>query len=128
MHYVSQGTGQPVVLIHGNPGSCEDWAGVIRLIAAEQHAVAFDRPGHGHSEKVETEDFGVEAQASLIEGAIEDLGLKRPILVGHSWGAALALACAVHHPDKWRGLVLLAPPHTKAATAGCSGPILPTCH
>jgi pimeloyl-ACP methyl ester carboxylesterase len=109
LRYVSCGSGQPLVFVHGNPGSSEDWAELIRLSAGEHRAVAFDRPGHGQSERGGTEDPDVEAQAYLVECAIAALGLGRPILVAHSWGGALALACAVRHPDNWLGLVLLAP-------------------
>src|SRR5215471_9227076 len=69
LRYLSRGTGQPVVFVHGNPGSSEDWEELIRLSAGEHRAVAFDRPGHGQSERGGTEDPDVEAQAYLIECA-----------------------------------------------------------
>jgi pimeloyl-ACP methyl ester carboxylesterase len=51
LHFVIKGTGRPVVLIHGNPGSCQDWIKLYGPITARYQAVAFDRPGHGQSER-----------------------------------------------------------------------------
>src|SRR5205814_1343638 len=52
LNYVSAGTGRPVVLIHGNPGSHEDFTvSLFDKLSQSYHAIAFDRPGHGHSER-----------------------------------------------------------------------------
>jgi pimeloyl-ACP methyl ester carboxylesterase len=108
MHFVRRGFGRPVVLVHGNPGSCHDWTRVFSQLEVNYRAIAFDRPGHGHSIRP-NQDLPVESQARLLNGALRQLRAERPILVGHSWGAALALAYALNHPDEIAGLVLLAP-------------------
>ena len=46
LHFVIKGAGRPVVLIHGNPGSCQDWARLYTPISSRYQAIAFDRPGH----------------------------------------------------------------------------------
>ena len=108
LHFIIKGRGRPVVLIHGNPGSCRDWSPLYTPLAARYHVLAFDRPGHGHSERsnhgVQTT---VEVQARLLSGALDELHVERPIVVGHSWGAALALTYGLNYPVS--GLVLLAP-------------------
>lgn len=110
LHFVIRGSGRPVVLIHGNPGSCQDWTGVYPLLAARFCAFAFDRPGHGHSDRPRHNgNVTVEVQANLLKSALAICGVERPILVGHSWGAALALIYALSYPDEVSGLVLLAP-------------------
>ena len=110
LHFVIRGAGRPVVLIHGNPGSCQDWARLYGPLAERYQAFAFDRPGHGHSDR---SNHGgavtVEVQAHLLCAALDELRVERPILVGHSWGGALALAYALQYPRDVSGLVLLAP-------------------
>jgi pimeloyl-ACP methyl ester carboxylesterase len=110
LHFVIRGSGRPVVLIHGNPGSSQDWTRLYEPIAARYQATSFDRPGHGHSDRPNYgEDVTVEVQARLLCAALDELRVERPILVGHSWGGALALAYALLHPRDLSGLVLLAP-------------------
>ncbi len=109
LHFVIRGAGRPVVLIHGNPGSCQDWARLYGPLAEHYQAFAFDRPGHGHSDRPNHVDVTVEVQARLLCAALDELRVERPILVGHSWGGALALAYALTYPRDVSGLVLLAP-------------------
>lgn len=109
LHFVIRGSGRPVMLIHGNPGSCQDWMKLFGPLAANYQTLAFDRPGHGHSDRPNHGDVTVEVQASLLRRALDELRVERPILVGHSWGGALALVYALLHPRDVSGLVLLAP-------------------
>lgn len=110
LHFVIKGSGQPVVLVHGNPGSCQDWSRLYAPLSAHYHAMAFDRPGHGHSDRPNHNGaVTVEVQAKLLCAALDQLRVERPILVGHSWGGALALVYAMLYPRDVAGLVLLAP-------------------
>ena len=109
LHFVIKGAGRPVVLIHGNPGSCQDWSRLYVPISAQYQALAFDRPGHGHSQRPNHRDITVEVQAEMLHAALTELKIDQPIVVGHSWGGALALTYALNFPDKLSGAVLLAP-------------------
>ena len=109
LHFVTKGTGRPVVLIHGNPGSCQDWSRLYVPISKQYRAIAFDRPGHGHSERPNHRPITVEVQAEMLHEALQELNIKRPILVGHSWGGSLALVYALMFPEEISGMVLLAP-------------------
>ena len=110
VHYVEGGTGQTVVLIHGNAGSVEDFEfGTIKALSRKYRVVAIDRPGHGTSDRPEKMATPVEDQADLLHETLTSLGVKRPILVGHSWGAAVALAYALKYPNDASAMVLLAP-------------------
>lgn len=110
LHFVIKGSGRPVVLIHGNPGSCQDWSKLYSSLTQRYCAIAFDRPGHGHSERrTNSGNVSVEVQAQLLHVALDKLSVERPILVGHSWGAALAAVYALLYPREVSGLVLLAP-------------------
>ncbi|HET8728650.1 MAG TPA: alpha/beta hydrolase [Alphaproteobacteria bacterium] len=109
LHYVEQGRGQPVVLLHGNGATVEDWriSGVLDRAAAAHRVVAFDRPGFGHSERPRRTAWTPTAQAALLHRAMRRLGIERPIVVGHSWGTQVALALALDHPEEVGALVLV---------------------
>ena len=111
LHYVDVGgvgNGEsPLVLIHGNPGGIQDFERLIPLLATSHRVIAVDRPGHGYSERADMRAATPLAQARQLHAALDQLGARRPILVGHSWGGALALAYATEFPDDVAGLVLL---------------------
>lgn len=109
LHFLSRGAGRPVVLLHGNSGFAHDFGSVLEALdRTEFRALAFDRPGHGFSERP-AQDGAMSSQARLIRGALSSLGVRRPLLVGHSWGAALALSYALQYAGEVAALVLLAP-------------------
>jgi pimeloyl-ACP methyl ester carboxylesterase len=111
MHYLERGSGPPIVLIHGSDGVLQDFvmAGLVDRLAADYRVFAFDRPGHGYSGRPLDEPLTVGLNARLIHGAIKALGIEKPIVVGHSYGGAVALQYAVDYPDDAAGLLLLAP-------------------
>ena len=82
-------------------------SGVLDLLVRRHRVIAFDRPGFGYSDRPHGSAWSARAQAELLSGALVLLGIDRPIVLGHSWGAAVALALALNHPDDVRGLVLL---------------------
>jgi len=130
LHYVERGAGPPLVLLHGNGAMVEDWeiSSLLGLAAQHHRVVAFDRPGFGHSTRPRRRVWTPEAQAELIHEALRRLGVERPIVVGHSWGALVALALALEHPEDVRGLVLLAGyyfPTARADVALLSPPAVP---
>lgn len=100
--------GPPVVLLHGNGSMVEDFdsSGLIDLLARHRRVVAIDRPGFGRSERPRDREWTPEAQAAIISGAIDRLGLVRPIVLGHSFGAMVAMSLALDHASRISGLVL----------------------
>lgn len=100
--------GPPVVLLHGNGSMVEDFdsSGLIDLLVRHRRVVTIDRPGFGRSDRPRDRDWTPEAQAALIAAALERLGLVRPIVLGHSFGAVVALALALDHASRIGGLVL----------------------
>jgi pimeloyl-ACP methyl ester carboxylesterase len=109
LHYIERGEGPPVVLLHGNVVTAEDFdtSGVLDLLATRYRVIAFDRPGFGYSDRPHGSAWSARAQADLLRDALVVLGIERPIVLGHSWGAAVVLALALNHPDAVRGLVLV---------------------
>jgi pimeloyl-ACP methyl ester carboxylesterase len=109
LHYLEQGTGSPVVLLHGNGVTAEDFriSGLFAALAKSHRVVVFDRPGYGHSGRPRWRLWTPGAQAKLLLQAIEALDMARPVVVGHSWGTLVAMAMA-QETNALRGLVLLA--------------------
>jgi pimeloyl-ACP methyl ester carboxylesterase len=105
LHYTSAGRGTPVVFLHGNPGSIRDFDEVGARLARDHRVVAIDRPGHGHSGR--TGDATPREQAAIVHTLLQQAEVTRPILVGHSWGGALALIYALEYPAEVAGLVLV---------------------
>jgi pimeloyl-ACP methyl ester carboxylesterase len=110
IHYIERpGAGTTVVLIHGLPGTAEDWNAVTPLLAGHR-TIAIDRPGFGYSSGGYVP---FEQQLSTIHQLLAQLHVARPILVGHSYGGTISLGYAERYPGGVRGLVLV-----DAAAAG----------
>jgi pimeloyl-ACP methyl ester carboxylesterase len=108
LHYVERGSGAPLVLLHGNGSMIQDFesSGLIDLAARNYRVIVFDRPGFGHSDRPRNVVWTPAAQAELINSALQQLGVSRAIVLGHSWGASVAVALALKHPKLVQGLVL----------------------
>ncbi len=109
LHCIEQGQGSPILLLHGNGATAEDFAisGVLDRLSASHRVIAIDRPGFGYSERPRARDWSPEAQAALMVSACAALGVERPVVVGHSWGTLVALRIALDHPTAVGGLALL---------------------
>lgn len=127
LHVVELGdpAGAPLVLLHGNVSMAEDFllGGFAGRAAEGRRVLVFDRPGFGWSGRPRGElAWGPANQARAIRDALRALGAQRPIVLGHSWGALVALALALDFPEDVRGLVLESPylyptPRVDSATA-----------
>ena len=109
LHFLERGAGPPLVLLHGNGATLQDFmlSGLIDAAAQRYRVVAFDRPGFGYSERPRSTVWSPSAQAGIIMGALDKLEIKRPIVLGHSWGTLAALAMALEYPGKIAALVLV---------------------
>lgn len=109
VHVIVRGRGRPVVLVHGNGTMAEDFAicGLIDRLAARYRVIAIDRPGFGYTGRPRHRIWTAQAQAVLLHRVLEQLGVERPLIVGHSWGTIVALALAADGRRPLRGLVLL---------------------
>jgi len=105
LRVVQQGQGRDVLLIHGSPGSIEDWDSVAGALAASFRVTRFDRPGHGYSG--DDGSYSYEHNAEMALGLIRALGLTRVVVVGHSYGGATALAMAVGNPPEVAAYVVV---------------------
>ena len=100
------GRGRPVLLLHGLASTCHIWDLVAPLLAEDSRVVALDQRGHGQSAQVDDGyDFAtVSGDAAAFIGSLE---WDRPVIVGHSWGADVALELAAAKPDLAAGLIFV---------------------
>lgn len=109
LHAARGGAGADVLLVHGSLAVLEDMLiGPYDALATQFRMTAVDRPGHGRSGRRRLQG-SIWRQADALNEASRRLGLERPVVVGHSFGGAVALAWALRHPESISGLVLLAP-------------------
>ena len=107
LHYVDEGAGDPVLMLHGQPTWSYLWRKIIPSIAASRRAIAPDLMGFGLSDKPPDRDYTFVEHAGMLERLIETLGLKDLTLVLHDWGGPIGLQYAVRHPENMKALVLV---------------------
>jgi pimeloyl-ACP methyl ester carboxylesterase len=110
--YTRQGSGPPVVLLHGWPGDHGDWADVAAVLGDGVDVVVPDLRGFGESDKHPDDPgraYSAPAQSASVLGLIEELDLGRPLIAGYDVGSRIAQQIARVSPDSVRGLVV-APP------------------
>jgi pimeloyl-ACP methyl ester carboxylesterase len=108
VYYKTFGSGLPVVCFHGSPGTMRDFPDVLVQDLAKDHRVILvDIPGYGHSFRGKSKTL--EEVSEKIDSVLTKLGVERPIIVGYSWGGALALIYAAKVRTDIRGLVLVSP-------------------
>lgn len=109
LHYTEHGEGQPLVLLHGNGLFAADFdlAGLEGTAGRSYRVISVDRPGFGYSARPGHTRWTPEAQARLIYQALHQIGVERPIVVGHSWGTLVALAMALDYPRYVRAITLI---------------------
>ena len=108
LHYLERGAGDALVLLHGNGSMIQDFetSGLIQLASQNYRVIAFDRPGFGHTNRPSGVVWTPEAQAEIIHKALGKLGVSMPVVLGHSWGASVAVALGLRYPNSVRALVL----------------------
>jgi pyruvate dehydrogenase E2 component (dihydrolipoamide acetyltransferase) len=109
VRYSRSGMGdKTIVLIHGFGGDLDNWLFNVGPLSAKAEVVALDLPGHGQS-AITLPGTTVEALAGFVMAFLDQLGIARCHLAGHSLGATIAAQLALDHPDRVAGLVLIAP-------------------
>jgi len=106
IRYVQAGGGPDVLLVHGSPGSLEDWELTMARLSPRFRVTAFDRPGQGYSGGA-GRPHTIEDNATVVLGVIRALGLHDVVYVGHSFGGAMGLQLAIRNPGEIRRFVLV---------------------
>jgi pimeloyl-ACP methyl ester carboxylesterase len=109
LHLLQVGQGPDIVLIHGASGNMRDFTtDLVGRLSDRYRVTVVDRPGLGHSARLDRDGATIFEQADILVRAVAELGVDRPLVLGHSYGGAVALAWATRHPDRAAGLILLA--------------------
>lgn len=107
LHYVERGRGEALVLIHGNGTMIQDFlsSSIVDDLAQSFRVIIIDRPGYGYSDRPRGL-WTPRALATLYQKALQQLGVSQAVVLGHSWGALVAVALALQAPQLVRSLVL----------------------
>ena len=106
MHYVEQGGGDPILLLHGNPTSSYLWRNVIPHLSGQGRCIALDLIGMGQSDQPDI-DYRVATHAEYVAAFIEALGLRNLRLVLHDWGGYMGMNYAAANPDNVRAIAMM---------------------
>ena len=99
------GAGVPVMFVHGNGANLTQWRAQLDHVRRTRRAVAFDLRGMGKSDPARNGDYGVNGMADDVQAVADALGLKRFVIVGHSFGGSVVAAYAAKHPERLAGVV-----------------------
>lgn len=99
----------PVVFLHSLAGNGGQWALQLDHLRRRRRAVTLDFRGHGDSDPAEDGDYSIAGLAADVEATVDQLGLRRFVLVGHSLGGTVAIEYAGRHPGRVAGLLLADP-------------------
>jgi len=106
LHYVDEGSGDPILFLHGNPTSSYLWRNILPAVTPVGRGIALDLIGMGKSEKPDIE-YRFFDHVTYVEGFIELMGLKNLTLVIHDWGSALGFHYAMRHEHNMKGLAFM---------------------
>lgn len=106
LHYIKAGSGQPVILIHGDGGSLYDWKmSCFDTLVKQFTTIAIDRPGLGYSSTLPNQS--IQAEAEFLHQCLKNLTTQKPILICHSRGAEIGTYLAIKYPTDLAGLITL---------------------
>lgn len=103
IHFIDQGAGIPIVLVHGRGGSLQGWIdnGVLPNLAKDYRVIAFDLRGHGLSAKPHSQQqYGKEMALDIVR-LMDHLGIDKAHIIGYSLGANIVAQLLVLHPERF---------------------------
>src|SRR5215217_3706196 len=104
IYYTDAGSGQPLVLLHGNSSCAEAWFQQVEAFAGRFHVIAYDSVNHGHSANSPREAAEPD-RADELQGFLTALGIERPVLAGNSMGGNTIVRWAARYPDVAAALI-----------------------
>lgn len=108
VHLIDEGSGTPVLFLHGNPDSADLWKGIIAQLNGQHRCLAPDLPGFGRSIAPANFDCSLDHMAQHIDTLLKAIGIAEPLnLVVHDFGGPFGLAWAVKHPAKVKRIVVM---------------------
>ena len=105
LHYIEQGQGQPLILLHGNGESCNYFEHQIPFFSKNYRVIAIDTRGHGNSPRGE-KPFTIKQFAEDLRSFMDEKGMEKVILLGFSDGGNIALTFALKYPDRVEKMIV----------------------
>ena len=106
LHYLTSGSGTPLILLHSNGGSAYEYEHAIEGLARSYRVIAWDMPGQGDSDPLQAH-LRVEDYAEAVVDFMDRLGIQRAHVAGASIGGAICVALGAHHADRCSGLSIV---------------------
>lgn len=111
LHYAESGSGDLVILLHGFPEFWYSWCHQLTVLGKSHHVVAPDMRGYNLSDKPSrVEDYRIDKLVGDVIGLMDHFGAPQAAVVGHDWGAGVAWAVALKHPERVSKLAVLQVP------------------
>lgn len=105
LHYIEQGQGKPLIMLHGNGESCDYFEHQIPCFSKEYRVIALDTRGHGHSPRGE-KPFTIKQFAEDLHDFMDEKGIEKAILLGFSDGGNIALTFALKYPERVEKMIV----------------------
>lgn len=129
LFYREQGEGQPIVILHGVFGSCDNWITPAKMLSDKNKLFLVDQRNHGHSPN--SDEFTNSIMADDLKEFIEEHNIVDPIIIGHSMGGKVAMTFASRYKSLLKKLIVVDispryyPPHHQSIIAGLKSIDLP---
>ncbi len=107
LHYVDEGSGPTLLMVHGNPTWSFAWRRLIRELSTDYRVIAIDHLGCGYSAKPQEDVYTLNQHITRLEHLVSGLELTEITLFAHDWGGAIGMGCAGRHPNLFRQFVLM---------------------
>ena len=124
MHFVNEGNGDPILMLHGNPTWSFFYRNLIKEFSINHQVIAPDHIGCGLSDKPQNYEYILENHIQNIEKLVDHLSLKNITLVVHDWGGAIGFGFATRHPELIKKIVIM---NTAAFTSSYIAPQINIC-
>lgn len=118
VHYRDEGSGPPLVLVHGTSSSLHTWDGWVAKLSPHRRVIRLDLPGYGLTGPAPDHDYSAARYARVVAKLLDHLGIERADIAGSSLGGRVTMTFALDYPARVRKLVLI-------DAAGLSGQRLP---
>jgi haloalkane dehalogenase len=106
VHYIDEGSGPPILFLHGNPTWSFLYRGIIIRLKKRFRCIAVDYPGFGLSVRPENYDYTPADHAGIVAGLVRHLDLRGLTIMGHEWGGPIGMRVAADEAPRMRALVM----------------------
>src|SRR5210317_654830 len=106
MHYIDEGSGDPVLMVHGNPTWSFFYRNLIKRLTPKNRVIALDHIGCGLSDKPQDWSYRLKDHIQNLEQLITQLNLRNMTLILHNWGGAIGMGYATRYPENIKKIII----------------------